>query len=124
MGKASRDKGNAAERELLKLLSDELGVSVQRNLSQTRGGGADCIEIAGWAVECKRQEVLKLNEWWQQTLVQSKKGNRKPILFYRKSRQPWQAVMLLGDITRDYELSHETVTMTLPAAAMIIREGL
>jgi len=132
MSKSQRNKGNAGERELFKLLSAELGFMVNRNLSQTRGGGADCIEIKGWAVECKRQEKLALSSWWQQTLDQCKE-NENPILFFRQSRYPWSAMIRLSDIINLYLLEeHHTYTATLPntvitdfdTACLIIRESL
>ena len=42
MGKMQRNKGANAERELLSLLNDGLGLNLTRNLTQTREGGADC----------------------------------------------------------------------------------
>ena len=93
MGKMSRNKGAAAERELFALLSDELGFVVKRNIAQTRGGGADCVEIPGIAVEVKRREQMAVPSWWRQACEQAEKTNCLPILFYRRSRQPWQCVI-------------------------------
>ena len=122
MSASQRNKGNAGERQLLKLLSDELGFVVRRNLSQTRGGGADCIEIPGWSPEVKRQEILRLKEWWQQTLDQCREGE-KPALFYRANYMPWMAMMRLCDVNSD--LVHDyTVTMNIQAACLVIRESL
>jgi hypothetical protein len=121
-GKGSRAKGASAERELFALLSDNLGVVVKRNLSQTRGGGADTLDIPGWAIEVKRVEKLNITAWWQQ--AQDQAGtNRRPILFYRASRQPWKAVVRLEDINSQYA-GFETVVLSLNAACMVIRESL
>ena len=115
-------KGKAGECELLKLLSYELGFVVKRNLSQTRGGGADSLDIPGWSPEVKRQETLKINEWWQQTLDQCREG-QKPALFYRANYMPWMAMMRLCDVNSD--LVHDyTVTMNIQAACLVIRESL
>ena len=92
-GNHSRNKGARGERELFCLLTKELGFIVQRNLSQTRGGGADCITIPGWSIEVKRCETLAIPRWWRQTVFQALENNNKPILFYRKSRTPWAAVV-------------------------------
>ena len=94
MSAFQRNKGQRGERELFGMLSDELGFVVQRNIDQTRAGGADCLEIPGWAVECKRCETLNINAWWAQAEEQA--GNQIPILFYRQSRQPWKAVVDLS----------------------------
>ena len=92
-GKMSRTKGAAAERELFKILSDELGFVVRRNVDQTRAGGADGIEINGIAVEVKRREALSIPAWWRQTCKQAEALGRLPILFYRQSRKPWSVVI-------------------------------
>jgi len=134
MSKSQRNKGNAGERELFSLLSANLGFVVKRNLSQTRGGGADCIEIPGWSVECKRQEVLALSSWWQQTLDQCGKDKKKPtlpfpILFFRQSRYPWSAMLRLTDIINVFGVSNyyrfpNTVITDFDTACLIIRESL
>lgn len=90
-GKSSRTKGAAAEREVLKLLGAELGVILQRNITQTRGGGADCLEVKGFAVEIKRQERLSRPSWWKQACEQAQRVGGEPMLLYRRNREPWQA---------------------------------
>ncbi len=97
MGKASREKGRRAEIEVLKLLSDELGERYTRNVDQAREGGADCIQIRGFAVEVKRRETLSRPAWWAQTVQQAQALQLEPILFYRRSREPWQALVHTTD---------------------------
>jgi Holliday junction resolvase len=92
-----RRKGQAAERELCRLLSDELGFVVQRNVDQARAGGADCVEVQGFAIECKRQERLCLPAWWRQAVKQGEDKQCEPLVFYRQSRQPWQALIRTVD---------------------------
>lgn len=92
-GARSRNKGAAAERELLKLLGEELGVMLQRNIAQTRAGGADCLELKGFAVEIKRQESLSRPKWWAQAVEQGERIGSEPILFYRRNREPWSALV-------------------------------
>src|SRR4051812_39388897 len=87
-GKRSRNKGASGERELLKLLGDELGQSLNRNLTQTREGGGDCLEVRGWVIEVKRQEKLSRPTWWAQALRQAV-GKGEPMLCYRRNREPW-----------------------------------
>ena len=91
MSAASRNKGQKAERELLKLLGEELGHVLQRNITQTRGGGADCLEVRGFSIEIKRQERLSRPAWWRQACEQAERVNAEPMLFYRRNREPWQA---------------------------------
>ena len=73
-----------------------------RAYNQTRAGGADTGDIPGWAIEVKRQEVLNTDAWWKQAVKQAEDSNRKPILFYRRSRQPWRAVVSARDFMDVY----------------------
>ncbi len=97
MSKSQREKGRKGEIELCKLLSDELGVTVKRNVDQARGGGSDCLELRGFAIECKRQERLSRPSWWAQAVEQGHKAQAEPIVFYRRSREPWQALIRTVD---------------------------
>lgn len=125
----ARNKGSSGERELLKLLSEELGLEsgLNRNLSQTRGGGSDCIELKGWAIEVKRQEKLNIVAWWKQTVEQATNGD-KPILFYRANRMPWKAVLFLEDavnvMENDNLAQRNTMIVDFDCACMVIRESL
>jgi len=91
MSASQRRKGQAGERELFRLLSDELGFVVKRNVDQARNGGADCIELPGFAVEVKRQERLCLPAWWRQATRQGVAMQAEPILWFRRSRESWRA---------------------------------
>ena len=93
MSALSRRKGARAELELFRLLSDELGFVVRRNVDQARAGGADGIEIPGWAVEVKRREALAVPSWWRQACRQAHFDARMPVLFFRRSKEPWKAVL-------------------------------
>ena len=103
-GKASRDKGQRGEREVCKLMGEALGVSLDRELDQTRDGGTDII-YEHFAVEVKRQEVLCIDKWWEQTCLQAKAIGKHPILLFRRSREPWRCLMpisLIQDPTIHY----------------------
>ncbi len=121
MGKMQRNKGAAAERELAKLLSDELGADITRNLLQTREGGHDLNGVTGWALEVKRHETLNLNAWWKQTTDQAKRIGKKPVLAYRQSRQPWRFVVRLNDISSTMTGDH-TAQINLDAFCLLVRE--
>lgn len=71
MGKMQRNKGASGEREVLALLSERLGIKLERNLSQTRSGGADCIQLGRIRLEVKRQERLNISGWWKQAEEQA-----------------------------------------------------
>lgn len=97
MSRMSRSKGARGELELCRLLSEELGVTVQRNISQARNGGADCLELRGFSIECKRTERLARPTWWAQAVEQGQRVQAEPIVFYRRSREPWQALIRTVD---------------------------
>ena len=91
MSASQRRKGAQAEREVLKLLGEELGQMLHRNLTQTREGGADCLCVKGFALEIKRQEALSRPAWWRQACEQASRVQAEPMLLYRRSREAWTA---------------------------------
>jgi len=113
-GTASRRKGQAGEREALRLLGLELGQVLTRNLQQTREGGADCLVVKGFAIEIKRQERLSRPSWWRQAVEQAEREGAEPMVLYRRSREPWSALIH----TRNGEYREGT----LEEAASVIRE--
>jgi hypothetical protein len=90
---SQRRKGQVGERELFKRLSEDLGICVKRNVDQARNGGADCLELPGYAVECKRCERLSKPAWWHQAVKQGQESGREAIVFYRQSRKDWRALV-------------------------------
>jgi hypothetical protein len=116
MGKSQREKGMRGERELFGLLSAELGFVVQRNVDQARSGGADGMDIPGFAVECKRCEALSRPKWWRQAVEQGQAVKREPILFYRRNDTPWRAML--------YRHDADPVDVPFDAAVRHVREKL
>jgi len=119
----SRAKGKNGELQLFKKLSLDLGFIVERNLDQTRGGGADTISIPGWRIEVKRVEKDAYMQWWQQTIDQCGDGE-KPMLFYRANRQPWKAMLRVFDINPDLVNRNYVAVVEYECACLIIRESI
>ncbi len=92
-GRASRDKGNRAERELASILTDRLGFVVQRKLGQARDGGDD-IQIGKYRIEVKRRERVQIDQWSEQ-VEQAAQAGDVPIVIYRRNGQPWRVVVPL-----------------------------
>jgi len=110
-GAMSRNKGQRAEREVVKLLQpvviaawNELGrdgaaPSLERNLMQAHKGGHDLLGLDWVALEVKHQEQFTIAPWWRQTKKQAEKARRllnievEPVLFYRKNNVPWRVIM-------------------------------
>lgn len=98
-GAKSRSKGQRGEREIVNLLKASmedanLDASIGRNLQQWAEGGCDIKGIDWLAIEVKFQETENVGVWWAQACQQASKmpGNPMPVLFYRRSRQPWRVV--------------------------------
>jgi len=90
-----RDKGQRGEREFLGLLSEllELTEVLTRNLSQTREGGADCIELPGYSIEIKNCATVTLPQWWKQATRQAQLSQSIPVLAYKVPRKGWIVVV-------------------------------
>jgi len=114
----SRSKGARGERELLYMLAADLGVPLKRNLSQTRNGGADCLDIPGIALEIKRHERLNIPEWWRQACAQATPDDR-PILAYRQSRRPWTFIVPT-DLLSEKLPADQTASLDYPAALCVL----
>lgn len=118
-----RRKGQSGERELFGLLSDLLGTCVRRNVDQARAGGADGLDVPGWAIEVKRQEGGFKAAWWDQAVKQGGDSGRRPALAYRASRQPWRVRLWLESINDNFR-GGAWVETDLQTFAMIVRETL
>jgi hypothetical protein len=96
-GRRSRNKGARGELELCRLLSEELGIEIRRNIGQARSGGADCLELQGFAIEVKRCEQLRKPTWWGQAVEQGQRAGAEPMVFFRRNGEPWQALIRTVD---------------------------
>ena len=132
MGAAQRLKGQRGERELCRLLSDELGEEYTRTLDQVRDGGADLAQVGSFALEVKRAERLDLAKWWAQACRQAAEVELAPALAYRQSRQPWRFLVPLNpimhgcwvlDLTATEWAQACTATVDLQGFAMLVREA-
>ena len=103
-GRGRRNKGATGERELAALLTEQLGFEVKRKLGQARDGGHD-IEIGRFCIEVKRQERLAIEDWCRQVELsvttsaeidsEGSIGSPVPVVIFRRSGQPWRAVVPL-----------------------------
>ena len=95
-GKSARNKGAAGEREFFAILNRFLPerLRVQRDLSQTRDGGADAV-VGGVVIEVKRQESIRLNSWLKQArkAAETWGTHHVPVVAYRKNHGHWRCVV-------------------------------
>ena len=132
----SRQKGAAFERSICKLTEESFGISVQRNLEQTRSGGGD-IMLNPFLVECKRYAQQGSNwfkdDWWEQ-VKRASQNEFIPILVYKYDRQPIRVVLPLVAVNPDFEPDNfgfsfcenalRPVVTDWDTAAMVMREWL
>lgn len=135
-----RQKGAAAEREIAKLLFDELGLSFKRDLEQYRAadhGDLICDEPFPFVIEVKRYKTgcAPQPAWWDQVCAAAKSAGLLPLLVYKYNHQQWkwrmpaEAVMRAGlphgcsTMREDAELDwNYAVEMDTRTAMMIVRE--
>ena len=135
-----RQKGAAAEREIAKLLLDELGMTFKRDLEQYRAadhGDLICDEPFPFVIEVKRYKAgcAPQPAWWDQVCAAAKSAGLLPLLVYKYNHQQWkwrmpaEAVMRAGlphgcsTMREDAELDwNYAVEMDTRCAMMIVRE--
>ena len=82
-GKAARNKGANAERELANLIKDMWGYPTRRG--KVFNGESDVVGLDGIHIECKRQERLNIWDAMKQAQEEAKKRqDGLPAVFHRK----------------------------------------
>jgi len=124
MGKKSRDKGASFERWLCNEIDQHLGFKPKRNLSQYQTKGQSDIIIPGFAIEakCYAKGYTHRKDWWVQACEQA--GDLEPVLVYKYDYQEPRAVISLSLISKDFDYTGMTCTVSLPDLFYIIREKL
>ena len=95
MGRASREKGAEAEREVARILTAN-GYVVSRNARNGLSTDDLAHTIPGVHLEIKRRERLNVSEAMGQAARDA--GSRCPVVVHRRSREPWLATVLLTDL--------------------------
>ncbi len=100
MGRKSRDKGAAGERELARELSRVLGVEARRGCQYHGGPGSPDVvaEIPDVHLECKRTERFRLYEALEQAIADA--GDKVPVVAHRQNHKPWVVIVQLDDLPR------------------------
>lgn len=94
---AKKQKGDNFERQVAGILSETLGFDCRRVLlSGARGeGDIEGIPDSPVHLECKRQERLRLSEWFAHE--KPKCGTKPLALIHKASRSPIYVTMSLED---------------------------
>lgn len=110
MGKLSRRKGHAFEREIAAELR-EMGFNAKRGLSQARGGGAeeaDVVGLPGFHLECKRGKKPNPRAALSQAIEDAKPGET-PVAVVRDDRSDAFVVLRWEDFLRMLQVPDTTV---------------
>jgi Holliday junction resolvase len=134
----SREKGAAAEREFSRLIFEHLGVSLVRNLDQSRAGGHDLtapgtdpvsLALDAYAIEVKRYRAFTpamLAGFWRQAEAQAERAAKVPALAFRADRQEWRVLVPLSLLSGAFHTrwaGHEwTAEISVPAFCCLVRE--
>lgn len=141
MSKLSRNKGASFEREICKMIADELGYEVRRNLDQYQVKEQCDIELADlFAIECKRYASAVGGwyqpDWWKQAEKSAALCNLVPVLIWKYDRQPIRMALPIYAINADYAMNSSQydwpregnacrpVVMDIETGFMIMREWL
>jgi len=96
MGAMQRRKGASYEREVAGQLALNLGVKVQRELSQSRDGGCDLSRVGPFVIECKRRARISVYEWMEQVIAAAKE-REVPIVVMRADGEESLVLLRLSD---------------------------
>lgn len=97
-------KGKTGELELARKLREH-GYGVRRSVQyngKEEDGQADLLGLPGIHVECKRTERLNLYDAVGQAKRDSEGKNQIPVVFHRKNKCEWLAIMPLDDFMEIY----------------------
>lgn len=95
-GKASRQKGASAEREIANLIKDTWGYDVHRG--KVFYHESDLVGLDGIHPEVKRVEKLNVSKAMAQAIEEAKKrGDGLPTVFHRRDHGEWLVTMRLED---------------------------
>lgn len=95
-GRGAREKGAVFERDVRDLARAHGFKDARRTFQQGPQGGADLVNVSGLSVECKRQETVRLREWWQQAVDAA--GRDTPCVALRWNRGPALGVIELDEL--------------------------
>ena len=103
MSRSSQQKGRRAEIELSDYLRQR-GYDVRPGMAQSYGQEPDVVGLANLHLEVKRHERLELDQWMQQSIIDSQRfRDGAPCVVFRKNRQEWRICLRLSDFLQFYQ---------------------
>ena len=107
----SRRKGASFERQICKLIKQNLNYDAKRNLDQYQAKGQADIVIPGWSIECKAylKGTTFKRAWWEQAKESAASLNLTPVLIYKYNNCPIKCVISLNVLSRNFNVGHDLV---------------
>ena len=107
----SRNKGASFERQICKLIKQNLNYDAKRNLDQYQSKGMADIIIPGWSIECKAylKGTTFKRAWWEQAKESAATLNLTPVLIYKYNNCPIKCVISLDVLSRNFNAGHDLV---------------
>jgi len=125
MSKKSRTKGAAFEREVCKLIKDEFGLDVRRNLEQYQVKDMGDIMLDPFLIECKRYASAGANwfrpDWWEQ-VKRSSQNEYIPVLIYKYDRQDIRVVLPVVAFNADFDTESHGFTFNDNALRPVVTD--
>ncbi len=101
MANPQKNKGLAAERDLIKLLQPHFpDHELSRNYAQNAKSGYDILGLEPVCIEVKRAKTASISKWWAETLSKVDSAgddNSIPVLAYKLDHRPWLFLMPVFD---------------------------
>lgn len=100
----SKRKGKTGELELARKLKEH-GYDARRSVQyngKEEEGQADLLGLPGVHIECKRTERLNLYDAVNQAKRDSEGKHQIPVVFHRKNKCEWLAIMALDNFMEFY----------------------
>jgi Holliday junction resolvase len=121
VGKASRNKGAAGERELANLLKAR-GHDARREGQMQAGwggtkGDADVSGLPPFHIESKRQERVAIEAWCLQAAADAAHTGKPWVVAWRQSRKRWKVALDLDAFLDLYERAYGAVLNAEPDPA-------
>lgn len=108
----SKDKGARFER-LLASKFREYGYEARRTAQYcgNTGDASDVIGLPNIHIEAKHQEKMKLYDWMEQAIRDSKKNKRIPTVFHKKNNSEILVTMRFDDWMEMYKYYFDSLEM-------------
>lgn len=135
MGKAAMRKGKVAEAEIKTHLYEQLGLVAQYNRTQQAAyGGGDLVVykednpqgtlgLHRYLIEVKHQALALPDQWWKQAINATCVDYPCPLLFWKRTRQPWKVRCGLHILLPIHSFAEHYMDVSLECFWFLAREG-